>query len=89
MGAMFAQIITFITTVFSAAFHAASAVDHLTTWADEAAGTFSDVARHERQMKLQAMMKEAGISELPKAKASTKALSAPVAAPILQDKETA
>ena len=78
MGTMFTQIFAFITTLFSAADHAASAVNHLTTWADEAAGTFSDVARHERNMKLAAMMKEAQITELPKAHAKRTALTAPI-----------
>lgn len=80
MGSMFTQIFAFITTLFSAADHAASAVNHLTTWADEAAGTFSDVARHERNMKLAAMMKEAQITELPKAAPKAKQLTAPVIA---------
>ena len=68
MGSMFAALFAFITKSFSALERTASAVDNLATWADEASGTFTDKARHERNMRMKAMMEEEGITELPKAK---------------------
>lgn len=76
MGTMFTMIFAFITRLFSAAEKTASALDNLAGWADDASGTFADVARHERQMKINTMMKEAGITELPKA-APRKTIAAP------------
>lgn len=69
MGSVFTMFFAFVTKFFSAAEHVASACDHLGTWADEAAAQFADKARHDRQQALKVMLKEAGITELPKAKA--------------------
>lgn len=68
MGTMFNAFFAFLTQLFSAAERSASALNHLATWADEAAGTFEDVARHDRNEKIKAMMAAAQITELPKAK---------------------
>ena len=76
MGAMFNAFFLFLTKLFSAAEKSASALDNLATWADEASGTFADVARHERNEKVKAMMKEAGITALPN-KGKKPALEAP------------
>ena len=67
MGYMFTAFFAFFTQLFSAAEKGASALNHLATWADEAAGTFEDKARHDRQETIKALLKEAGITELPKA----------------------
>lgn len=67
MGSVFNAIFGFLSQLFGAAERGASALNHLATWADEAAGTFEDTARHDRNEKLKAMMAEAGITELPKA----------------------
>lgn len=67
MGQAFAAFFAFIQQLFSAAERGASALNHLATWADEAAGTFEDEARHNRNERVKAMMKEAGITALPKA----------------------
>lgn len=67
MGTMFAMIFAFFTKLFSMMEKFASAGDHLATWADEAAGQFADVSRHERSENLKAMMAAANITELPKA----------------------
>ena len=67
MGNAFNTFFMFITQLFSAAEKAASALNHLATWADEAAGTFEDTARHNRKESIKALMEEAGITELPKA----------------------
>lgn len=67
MGAMFTQFFAFFTQLFSAAEKTASSLNHLATWADEAAGTFEDEARHKRNERVKAMLAEANISALPKA----------------------
>ena len=76
MGTMFTALFAFFTQLFSAAEKGASALNNLATWADEASGTFTDVARHERTEKQKVMMAAAGITELPQAK--SKRGSAPV-----------
>lgn len=76
MGAAFTAFFAFIQQMFSAAEKGASALNHLATWADEAAGTFEDEARHKRQERIKEMMKEAGITELPKAPGKNKATAA-------------
>lgn len=70
MGYAFKALFAFFTQLFSAAERGASALNHLATWADEAAGTFEDKARYDRQQDLKKMMAEAGITELPKANAT-------------------
>lgn len=82
MGQVFTALFAFFTQLFSAAERGASALNHIATWADEAAGTFEDEARHNRNERVKAMMKEAGITELPKAapKALTTKLAKPTAA---------
>lgn len=84
MGSAFAALFAFFTQLFSAAERGASALNHLATWADEAAGTFEDEARHNRNERIKEMMKEAGITALPKAPerpvAGTKKLAKPKAA---------
>lgn len=67
MGNMFTALFAFFTQLFGAAEKAASALNHLATWADESAGTFEDTARHNRQEAIKQMMAEAGITALPKA----------------------
>jgi hypothetical protein len=67
MGAAFSAFFAFIVQLFSAAEKSASALNHLATWADEAAGTFEDEARHKRNERIKEMMAEAGITALPKA----------------------
>ncbi len=75
MGAAFTAFFLFITKMFSAAEKTASALDHLATWADEAAGTFEDEARFKRQERIKEMMAEAQITELPKAKTKVKTIT--------------
>jgi hypothetical protein len=87
MGTMFTALFAFFTQLFSAAERGASALNHIATWADEAAGTFEDEARHNRNERVKAMMKEANITELPKAAprapATKLAIKSPeVAAPV-------
>lgn len=67
MGSAFTALFAFFTQLFGAAERAASALNHLATWADESAGNFEDQARHNRQQQTKAMMIEAGITVLPKA----------------------
>lgn len=67
MGAAFTSFFAFIVQLFTAAEKLASAGNHLATWADEAAGTFADTSRHNRNMNTKALMEEAGITEFPKA----------------------
>jgi uncharacterized protein with GYD domain len=67
MGYAFKAMFAFFTQLFSAAEKGASALNHLATWADEAAGTFADKARHDRQEDIKKLLKEAGITALPKA----------------------
>jgi hypothetical protein len=78
MGAMFTALFAALTQLFGAFEKTASAANHLATWADEAAGTFEDEARHKRQERIKEMLKEAGISALPKAekKAAAKVAAA-------------
>lgn len=66
MGSMFAQLFSFFTNLFSAADQGAQALNNLTSWANEASGTFADKARHDRNEATKAMMIAAGITELPK-----------------------
>lgn len=70
MGYAFKALFAFFTQLFSAAEKGASALNHLATWADEAAGTFADKARHDRQEDIKKLLKEAGITEFPKAGAA-------------------
>jgi len=81
MGHAFTAFFAFFTQLFSAAERGASALNHIATWADEAAGTFEDEARHNRNERVKQMMKEAGITALPKADAKTPStkLAKPVA----------
>lgn len=69
MGSAFTALFAFFTQLFGAAEKAASALNHLATWADESAGTFEDTARHNRQQAIKEMMAEAGITSLPKPEA--------------------
>jgi hypothetical protein len=73
MGTMFTAFFAFFTQMFGALERGASALNHIATWADEAAGTFEDEARHNRNERVKAMMKEANITELPKAAPRTPA----------------
>ena len=86
MGHAFTAFFAFFTQLFSAAERGASALNHLATWADEAAGTFEDEARHNRSERVKEMMATAGITELPKAppRASATKLAKPVVAPAVQ-----
>lgn len=68
MGIAFKSFFSFLAMLFSGAERAASAVNHLATWADESSAQFADKARHDRQMELARMLAEAGLEELPKAK---------------------
>ena len=68
MGQAFNAFFAFIIQLFSAAEKGASALNNLATWADEASGQFTDIARHDRNEKLKAMMAVAAITELPKPK---------------------
>jgi hypothetical protein len=85
MGAMFTAMFSFLTLMFSGLERAASGFNHLMTWGDEAAGVFADEARHNRNERVKAMLKEAGITELPKAAersiTGTKKLAKPSVAP--------
>lgn len=67
MGTMFTQMFAVLTMLFTALHQFMSALCNVATWTNEASGTFADVSRHERNMAKQKMMKEAGITELPKA----------------------
>jgi membrane protein YqaA with SNARE-associated domain len=78
MGASFAAMFSFFTLMFSALAKVASAANHLGTWADEAAGTFADESRHNRNERIKAMMKEAGITALPAAGQIAPTVAAPV-----------
>ena len=80
MGQVFTALFAFLTQLFSAAEKTASSLNNLATWADEASGTFTDEARHNRNMRVQAMMKEQGIDALPKE--PVKALKNKLAAPV-------
>lgn len=75
MGQAFTAFFAFIIQLFSAAEKGASALNNLATWADESTGTFTDEARHNRQQRINAMMAEANITELPKA--AKKVVAAP------------
>lgn len=72
MGQAFTSFFAFIVQLFSAAEKGASAVNNLTTWADESSKVFVDEARHKRLERVKAMEKEAAI---------TAALPAPTPAP--------
>ena len=67
MGAMFTAMFSALTLLFSAFERFASMLNHFGTWGDEAAGVFADEARHNRNERVKAMMKEAGITALPQA----------------------
>lgn len=67
MGQAFTAFFAFIIQLFGAAEKSASALNNLATWADEASGTFTDEARHNRNERVKAMMKQANITELPTA----------------------
>lgn len=71
MGQAFTAFFAFIIQLFSAAEKGASALNNLATWADESTGTFTDEARHNRQKRIEEMMKEEGITALPKAAQKT------------------
>lgn len=49
---MFRQMFLALKTLFSAAEKGAKALEHLATWAEEAAGTYADEARFERQQRI-------------------------------------
>lgn len=51
---MFRQMFLALQTLFSAAEKSAKALEHLATWAEEAAGTYADEARFERQERIAA-----------------------------------
>lgn len=82
MGHALTAFFAFFTQLFSAAEKGASALNHLCTWADEAAGTFEDEARHNRSERVKAMMAEAGITELPKAAPKSPATKLAKPAPV-------
>jgi hypothetical protein len=71
MGQVFTAFFAFIIQLFSAAEKMASSINNVATWADESTATFTDEARHNRQVRIKAMMAEEGISELPKAERKT------------------
>lgn len=75
MGQAFTAFFAFIIQLFSAAEKGASALNNLATWADESTGTFTDEARHKRQVRINEMLAEEGITALPEAK--TKKVAAP------------
>lgn len=66
MGQAFQAFFAFIIQLFGAAEKTASAVNNLAEWADEASGTFVDKARFERNTATSEMLKQAGITRLPK-----------------------
>lgn len=80
MGQAFKAFFAFIQQLFSAAEKGASAVNHLATWADEAAGTFADKARHDRNEENKELMRIAGITEFPSAPVKSKSKPLAVAA---------
>lgn len=51
-GSMLSQFFATITVFFGAMEKSARAVDHLSTWAEESAGSFADEARETRKLKL-------------------------------------
>lgn len=65
MGQAFTAFFAFIIQLFGAAEKSASALNNLATWADEASGTFTDEARHNRNERVKEMMAKAKITELP------------------------
>ena len=54
MFKMFRQMFLALQTLFSAAEKGAKALEHLASWAEEAAGTYADEARFERQERIAA-----------------------------------
>lgn len=52
MFAMFRQMFLALQTLFTAAERSAKALEHLSVWAEEAAGTYADEARIERQQRI-------------------------------------
>lgn len=71
MGQVFTAFFAFIIQLFSAAEKAASSINNIATWADESTATFTDEARHNRQVRIKAMLEEEGIDALPKAEKKT------------------
>lgn len=55
MFKMFKQLFAALEVLFGAAEKGARALDHLATWSEETAGSFSDEARVERQKKALAL----------------------------------
>ena len=51
---MFRQLFQALKTLFSAAERSARALEHLASWAEEAAQTYADEARFERQERIAA-----------------------------------
>ena len=62
MFQMFAQLFSAITVFFAALEKVAKATNHLSTWAEESAGSFADEARVQRQAKLNALNTEAKLA---------------------------
>lgn len=62
MGKAFAQFFAAFTQLFAALEKAASAINHLSTWADETAASFEDESRMDRIAKRKAMEAAAGIT---------------------------
>ena len=58
MFAMLRQFFQAFKTLFSAAEKGAKALDHLAEWAEEAAATYADEARLERQARITALKKQ-------------------------------
>lgn len=90
MGTAFQQFFAVLTMAFTALHQFMSAICNVATWTNEASGAFADTSRHDRQMALNKMMAEAGITELPKAApialpSATKQLAKPVVAPVKAD----
>jgi hypothetical protein len=63
MFAMFKQLFSAITVYFIAFEKLAKATEHLSTWAEESAGSFADEARVQRQAKMNLMLKQERVTE--------------------------
>ena len=58
MFKMFAQFFVSMTTLFMALEKSAKAVDHLSSWAEESAGSFADEARMQREKRMSELKKQ-------------------------------
>lgn len=66
MFKMFAQLFVMFQVLFAAGEKGAIAVNHLGTWAEETAGQFADEARILRRAKMDDLLLEYNLSEIPK-----------------------